>query len=1247
VSSFGISGTNAHVVLEQAPATPEPEREPTAGPVAWVLSARDDEALRAQAEALRAHLAEHPDLDPADVGLTLARRARLERRAVVVGDRDGLARGLAEVRGGDGEGRGALAFLFTGQGSQRVGMGRDLHAWSPVFRQALDEVCAHLDPVLDRPLRTVLFAEPDTADSALLDQTAFTQAALFAIEVALFRFLEHHGVRPDFLFGHSVGEVAAAHVAGVLDLADACRLVAARGRAMQSARDDGAMAAIEATEDEVRGSLRGVLAIAAVNAPRSTVVSGDESAVTAAVAEWSARGRRTRRLPVSHAFHSPHMDEVLAAFRAELDGLVFHEPRITVVSDVTGDVATAEQLRSPDYWVAHIRESVRFLDGVRTLERLGVTEFVELGPDGVLTALTRQCLAAEPGSATPVLRAGRPEAETALTALGVLHTRGVTVTWDYPGARPVPLPAYRFQRRRFWLDAPTRARSAGALGLGDTGHPLLGAVVELAGGDTVVLTGRVTANSWLADHRVGDQVLLPGTAFAELALAAGARTGHPHLAELTLAAPLVLGAAQLQVTVGAPESGRRPVAIHARPDDESPWELHASGALAEDVPAPSPLDWPSDAEEVDLAGAYERLAEHGYRYGPAFRGLKSLRRLGDDLFAEVTGPEGGGFLVHPAALDAALHALLPGVAEDDAEPVVPFSWRGVTAHPGGPAARVRLSRRGSAVALAVADAAGNPVLTVDELGLRPLGRGTPPDGLHALTWRAVTVPDLPPHGLAVHRVPASVDGRAAVHHVLDVLRRAEGRSAVVIRDGLDHAAVRGLVRSAQAEHPDRFVLASVDDSTSDETLDAALRLGEPEVAVRAGRVFVPRLARTAPEGTEVRWGDGPVLVTGATGALGRVLARHLVTRHGVRDLVLLSRRGPDAPGAAELRAELADLGATAAVEACDVADRDALADVFARWRPTAVVHTAGITDDGTLEGLTAEQVDAVLRPKVDAARHLHELAGDVEAFVLYSSVAGLLGTAGQANYAAGNSHLDGLAEHRHALGLPATSLAWGLWETESELSGGLSEVDLRRLARSGLKPLAADEAMELFDAALAHGAPVLAVTRLDHAALRGRDDLPTVLRDLVRVKQAAPRPQQPVDTSDPAALVSRHVAAVLGYDDPDAVDGKRAFSELGFDSLTAVELRNQLRAATGLDLPTTVVFDHPSPAALAEHLRGLLATNEAEPVVDRLEALIRAGELDDTAMDRLRALLGVRPALDPDLDSAGDEALFALVDELD
>jgi len=1311
VSSFGISGTNAHVVLEQPPAAdaPRPDGEPPAV-LPWVLSARDGEALRAQAAALHAHLREHPELDLAAVGHTLAeRRARLDHRAVALGDsRDALLRGLGAVAAGDpapgvvqgtGAGRGRVAFLFTGQGSQRLGAGRELYRDSPVYRTALDEICAHLDRSLDRPLLAVLFAAEDSPDAALLGHTAFTQAALFAVEVALYRFVEHHGVVPDVVLGHSVGEIAAAHVAGVFDLASACVVVAARGRALQSARDNGAMVAVEASEEEVLATLPPGCGIAAINAPRSTVVSGDAAAVAEVMRRWDGRGRRTRGLPVSHAFHSAHMDDVLDGFGAELAGVRFREPAITVVSDTTGDTATAEQLCSPAYWVRHVREPVRFLDGVRTLERLGVTEFVELGPDAVLSSLVPHCVDGDPGSVLALLRPGRPEAVTAWSALAVLHTRGVPVAWHLPAVPPAKLPTYPFRGRRFWLDAPAGSRSGAGLGVDDTGHPLAGGVVELAGGPagerTLVLAGRVAAGAdrWPADHRVDGEILLPGTAFAELALAAGARAGCPHLAELTLVAPLVLperDEVRLQVTVGPDGDDGRPVSVHSRRDPAGPWELHASGALhpaGTAAPAPPPVpEWPpADAARIDLDGVYDRLAGHGYGYGPAFRGLHALWRRGSDLFAEVAVPDGtptAGFLLHPALLDAALHALLPGAGGDAATgAVLPFSWSGVTVHgTGAAAARAHLSVRGAAVSITLTDLDGAPLLTVEELTLRAPGRVGARTGLHVPVLRPAD-----PRRVArragpsptVHRVAAGQAGelpgsaRAAVHATLTALRAADGPLAVVVRDDLAHAAVRGLVRSAQSEEPERFVLVATDGSAaSEQALPAALELGESEVVLRAGEVLVPRLA-PAGAGTdsgEVDWGGGPVLLTGASGTLGTLLARHLVTGHDVRELVLLSRRGAAAPGTAGLVAELAGLGATATPVACDAADRDALAAVVAAHRPTAVVHVAGVTADATLAALTSGQVDAVLRPKVDAAWHLHEVAGDVAAFVVFSSVAGLLGTAGQANYAAGNAFLDGLMEHRRAAGLPAVSLAWGLWEAGSDLSGGLGEVDLRRLARSGLRPLPTGPALELFDAAVAHGAPVLALTELDRAALRGLGDgsVPAALRDLVPAPASA---APPAPVGDPAAgragpgladvpeLVRAHVAAVLGHADPDAVPPGSSFAELGFDSLTAVELRNRLGRATGLRLAATAVFDHPSPAALAAHLRSLLVAED--PTLDRLEALLRAGDLDEPALDRLRALLGgaAGPSgptdpepTDPDptdLDSADDDALFALIDELD
>ncbi|MFJ2008598.1 type I polyketide synthase, partial [Streptomyces chartreusis] len=1391
------------------------ERSEPAGPVPFVLSARDESALRAQARRLHDHLDTHPEQSLTDLGWSLGtRRARHNRAAVVVArHRAELLDGLAALGRGEttpaaqrtpAPSRGRTAFLFTGQGAQRLGMGRDLYAASPVFAAALDEVCAHLDPELMRPLKSVLFAAEDSADAALLEQTAFTQAAMFALETALFRLAEHHGLTPDFLLGHSIGEVTAAHLAGVLDLPDACVLVAERGRLMQAAREGGAMAAVEAGEDEVRTALAPYgdrVAVAGVNGPRATVISGDADAVDELAARFKARGARVKRLPVSHAFHSPHMEEVLDEFRAIAADLTFHAPRIPVVSNVTGELATAEELASPDYWARHIRAAVRFLDGVRLLEARGVTEWLELGPDGVLSALVAESLEADSGIVTPVLRRGRPETEVFAAALGLAAARGADVRWDtvFPGARGTDLPLYAFQRQRYWLDAPTTVSDAAGFGLVPADHPLLGVAVPLADRDEHVLTGRLArgTHSWLTEHAVAGTVLVPGTGLLELALRAGEQLGATTIEELTLAAPLVLpgrGGVHLQVSVGAEDTDTtRPLRIHTRPDGDpahdGTWTLHAYGTLrADGATAGEALTvWPpAGAREIDLTGAYERLAERGYAYGPAFRNLRRLWTADDDLFAEVAlgddrRAEAGRFTLHPALLDAALHPLLPGVVGDEGEPLLPFTWADVSVTAAGASVlRVRLAGAAApatdggstTVALTVADGTGSPVATVADLTLRPLSaeslRGADTgsnDGLLRVEWSRPattgTTPDTTPD-LAAWAVvgPASdlglpsdtvrsyadlgelaraVDAGEPAPAVLlaphtsapagdalpDSAREATYRALaqvqewlqderfansrlVVLTQGavataadedvtdLTHAPLWGLLRSAQTESPGRIQLLDLD-TTDTPALTAAVASGEVQVAVRSGELVAPRLRRATPGEGAVLWGAGPVLVTGGTGGLGAVVARHLVAEHGVRSLVLVSRRGESAAGAGELRAELEAAGASVTVAACDVSDRSALASLLTEvGELSGVVHTAGVLDDVTVEGLTADRLHSVLRPKVDAAWHLHELTRDMElgAFVLYSSIAGLLGTAGQANYAAGNAFLDALAAHRRAAGLPATSLAWGLWEETSSITGHLAEADLRRLARSGLLPLATDDAMALFDAAPATGESVLGVTRLDTRAIRALgDQVPPLLSGLVRVNRAqrsAATDGAPVARTEGQGLAERlavlsvtdreralvdlvrgRVAAVLGHADHTAIDADRPVQELGFDSLTAVELRNQLAGETGLRLPTTLVFDQPTPRALAQYLADRLTVEEVapdEPVLAelaRLEAAIATAAVDTSAHGRitarLRELLDAADSvaratgrsrddeaddLDDDLDSATDEELFALVDEL-
>ncbi|MCW8103517.1 type I polyketide synthase, partial [Streptomyces tauricus] len=1321
VSSFGISGTNAHVIIEQVPAPTDPAsaEEAPAGALPWMLSGRSAEGLRGQAEKLRSYLAAHPEVGATDVAFSLATsRPAMEHRAVLLpDDREAALEGLAAIAAGeqrpgvvhDTATPGATAFLFSGQGAQRARMGRELYEAFPVFASALDEVCAALDSHLDRPIREVMWSDPE-----LLGQTVFTQAGLFAVEVALFRLLESWGVRADFVAGHSIGELAAAHVAGVFSLGDAAKLVTARGRLMQALPPGGAMVAIQASEDEVVPLLNDAeVAIAAVNGPTSVVVSGEDAQVAAVEAHFTALGRKTNRLRVSHAFHSPLMDPMLDAFREVAESITYSSPTVPVVSNVKG--GPAEDLGSAGYWVRHVREAVRFADGVRTLHDEGVTRFVELGPDGVLSALV-PTVVDDGVLVVPTLRREHGESGTLLTAVGRLHAAGVPVDrarlFDGRGARRVDLPTYAFRHEQYWLDVRSYWREAWAgsalggddiasAGLEASGHPLLGAVISSPDSDGVVLTGRLSVHDqpWLRDHEVFGNVVFPGSGLMELAIRAGDQVGCGALDELTLEAPLVLpaeGTVSVQVVVGnTGESPARTVAVHSRTDIDAPWTRHASGRVSGQAsghlsghvsaggaaPDLALEQWPpTDATPVDITGLYDDLAEAGLEYGPAFRGLRAVWRRGDEVFAEVALPDPeavDGFGLHPALLDAALHALASG--DDDQGTALPFAWSGVELFASGATSlRVRLTRTGTAsVSLQLADPAGRPVASVESLTLREtsaaqlaLARPAFHESLFRVVWSPIEtrpvadqpswahwdtltldapVPDARVPEVVLLELPTGDASavRPSVGRALDVVRSwlAEERFAdatlVVATRGavssvgedvtdLAGAAVWGLVRSAQSENPGRIVLVDLDASAGPADAVATVALDEPQLVVRAGVVHASRLARAAvveapDDSPSVFSGDGgAVLVTGAFGALGGVLARHLVTGHGVRRLVLVGRRGAESPGAAELCAELTGLGAEVEAVACDVADRDAVAALVSGRELSGVVHVAGVLDDGVISSLTPERVDAVLRPKVDAAWHLHEATRDMNlsAFVLFSSAAGVLGAPGQGNYAAANGFLDALAAHRRANGLPAQSLAWGLWS--GGMAGQVDDADLRRLARTGLKALSAEQGLGLLDTAATVDEAVLVPMSLDLRALGAAGgEVPHLLRGLVRrpVRRLAGGGTGGTGgTSDLGQrlaglsenereallleIVRGSAAAVLGHPGPAAIDPARAFGELGFDSLSAVEFRNALSEATGLRLSPTLVFDHPTPTVLARHLRDTVTGNTPDtplPTVARAD----------------------------------------------
>jgi acyl transferase domain-containing protein len=1364
VSSFGMSGTNAHLILEQAipeqaipeqaipehapesPGEPEAAEPPaTPGVVPLVLSARGVPALRAQAAALRQYLSDHPGAPLAGIGSALLDRAALPERGVVVAagiadalaGLEGLATGLptpGAVVGTAGPGAPRPVFVFPGQGSQWTGMAAELLAASPVFAAEIDACEQAFTPFVDWSLAAVLRAEPG---APTLERVDVVQPVLFAVMVSLAALWRSYGVEPAAVVGHSQGEIAAAYVAGGLSLADAARVVTLRARALVELAGHGGMAAVAAARsvvEELVARWPGRLAIASVNGPASTVVSGDPAAVEEMTAVGEAAGIRVRPIDVDYASHSPHV-EAIEDRLAEL--LAPIEPRtgdVPFYSTVTGAPLDTARLDG-GYWYTNLRQTVNFEGAVRSLLTDGFRLFVESSAHPVLTYGLAETIEAVGVEAAAVGSLRRDDGGAARFALSVAEVavRGLPVDWvgglggdrdAWTAGRPDDLPTYPFQHRRFWIEPAPGPGDVAAAGLRGTDHLLLGAAVSLAESGGLLLTGRLsrTTHPWLVDHVVFGEVLVPGTAFVELAARAGIEAGAELIEELTVLAPLSLpaeGDVAIQVEVRAPDgAGRRVIHVHSRPagarsdaEPETAWTRHADGVLAPadlDVPPPTSASWPpAGARPVDVEALYDRLAAVGLDYGPSFRNVARAWRHAGDLLAEIALPaemtrDAEGFGLHPALLDAALHGMGAGGFFGDTEAGLgqarlPFSWRGVRLSGRATTLRVRLSPAGpEALALTAEDEAGRRVATVESLVARPataeqLHAALGGHPLYRVDWTPVVAPPVPvpgpgswavvgpgsrafadrlratvgidaatfddpaalgaaivagdttaqvvlapvtsgagPGGEAAPGVPSAARGSTVQAmgwvQAWAADDRLAGSTLVVVTHeavlaespDLAQAPVWGLIRSAQQEHPGRFVLADLERVgvgaiAALAFLPAALASGEEQMAVRGAEIFAPRLARgpgDRPGGRRPLDPAGTVLITGATGTLGGLVARHLAARHGARHLLLVGRRGRDAAGMKDLVADLETAGAEVTVAPVDVADRDELAGLLASIPPdrplTGVVHAAGVLDDAVLTALDPGQVDRVFAPKVDAAWYLHELTRgrDLALFALFSSATATFGAAGQANYAAANAFLDALATRRRADGEAAVSLAWGLWEQASGMTGQMSDLDRARLARSGLgAALPSELGLELFDAALERGEPVVVPVRLDLPALRsGADQVPPLLRDLARGARRRgagsgsgraagadlPRRLEGLSASERRRAVLEAVrtqaAAALGHADPGAVPAGAAFKDLGFDSLTGVELRNRLDAITGLHLPATLVFDHPTSQVLAAYL---------------------------------------------------------------
>ncbi|GAA5066398.1 type I polyketide synthase [Nocardia callitridis] len=1212
-------------------------------------------------------------------------------------------------------------FVFPGQGSQWPGMAESLLETSPEFATYLDECEAALAPFVDWSLREVLTGAPGAPD---LDRVDVVQPVLWAMMVSLAKLWIHLGVRPDAVIGHSQGEIAAAHIAGVLSLADSARVVALRSKAITALSGRGAMLSLSLTESDARARLAGwtgKLAVAAVNGPTAVLVSGDSAAVDEFAAELERDGVWNRRVNVDYASHSHHVDAIETTVREQLAPIIARPATLAVVSTVTGAPIDTTVLGA-DYWYTNLRSPVLFDTALRHLLAEGYDTAIEVSAHPVLRH-NIDAIADDVESAsgedsafvsTGTLRRDRSGRHELLLAAARLYVRGIEVEWSKllssGPARWIDLPTYAFDRQRFWGadDSVAGIADARRLGVRPAEHPLLGGVVEISASGATLFVGQLTLaeHPWLADHRVGDTVIVPGAACVDIALWIGAELGWPVLAELVNERPIVVpasGRVRVQVYLAPEEDGRRRVTFFTGEqsgDLGGDWQQCASGvvAVADPVAAPS-LDSVPSLPPGDPTTIYRELGELGLNYGPAFQGLRAVSGTDDVIRATAVLAESfsarASFSIHPALLDAALHA----IPYRGGELALPFSWSGVRLWASD--ARelaVEVTRIGEhAYRVVGVDSRGGPVLSIDSVTLRPtetahvgtiearpyrVGWQRLPIAEHTDSVSAVLWTEAPERYSGSNEVPLTADlselsgecglvllntsefASSATHsnlpddvhaiteRTLDRLRTwlADGpdtallvvltREAQVVgeddRPDLRFGAIAGLVRSAQAENPGRFVLLDHDGTTDRAAIAMVaatiIDADESEAAVRAGQLIsVPRLAPSSGGAHELSPADRPVrgtaVVIGGLGLLGRLTARKLVELGEASSVVLVSRRGTADEQAGQARAELESVGAAVRIVACDATDRAQLAavlDAIPADQPlTTVVHAAGSLADQPVHALTPEALHEVLRAKVDIAWNLHELTvdADLRSFLLFSSAAGTLGIAGQSNYASGNTFLDALAGLRRRQGSAASSLAWGLWETTSAMTGHLRAADHQRLARQGVRPLTLAKGEALLDYSLRAGAvdlvPVELVTtpwqETMSPLLRG------ALRYRPRLRQAATggevdsRGLRALSDRDRVAAVQKIVreqaAAVLGYDDIATIAATGTFKELGMDSLTAVDLRNRLTRAVGVRLAATIVFDHPTPAALAAKISVELAgTGAAQSTPPRAEPKAVADE---------------------------------------
>ncbi|WP_019546345.1 type I polyketide synthase [Streptomyces sulphureus] len=1205
VSSFGMSGTNAHVILEEAPE--EQHARAVAGgetsvfPVPWPVSGRGSGGLRAQAARLADAVASRGDeADVAQVAEALATgRAPLSERALAVGETvPALLAGLRSVAGasaasgtapgavwgsGAPAGAGPAVLVFPGQGSQWLGMGAELldscEVFAAEFRRCAEVFRDRVSWWAEWPLEEVVGGR---AGAEFCERIDVLQPALFSVTVSLAAVWRSWGVEPAAVVGHSLGEIAAAYVAGALSLGDAAKVVAVRSRLLRQMSGTGGMVAVAASRAEVDRLLaeRDRLSVAVVNGPRSVVVSGPVADLEELRAHCREGGVRTRQVKADVAGHSPHMEAIRAELEAELADIRPREGTAPLYSTVDAALVRGTALDGR-YWFRNLRHTVRLSEVVAELARTGSRFFVEVSAHPALTVGMQETID-EAGSSAVVLgslRQGEPALRRLLLSAGEGWTRGLDVDWaavlaGLPGGAEqesapgwTELPTYAFQRQRYWLPPAGGAEE-------ETPPADAEFWTAVRSSDEDALAAELGAKGRTRDAL---REVLPALAdwHARREQAATLDAWRYRVVWKPWTTPANTGAATGRWLVVVPE------------DAVPPWMERTVEALA-------------DATTVRLEVA-PRTADR------------------DTLAARIAGC---------AASDsgdlAGVLALVTAASES-------------RALPGG-----------------LAEGVASSLLLTQALG--DAGVNAP---LWLVTSGAVAVTE---------DEPAALPGQAQVW---------------------------GMGRVVGLEHPDRWgglvdLPPEPDERATASLLDVVRAAGdEDQLAVRASGVYVRRLVPAA-AGARARTADagfrtgGTALVTGGTGALGAHLARWLVTA-GAERLVLLSRSGPAAHGAAGLEADLRESGAAVVVAACDVSDPGALKslleDVESEGPPVrTVVHAAGVPQTTALSSMTLEECAKTVEGKVAGAVALDGLLADreLDAFVLFSSASATWGSGMSAAYAAGNACLDALAAQRRARGAVATSVAWGMWGG----TGMIGEYG-EELRRRGLRPMEPAQAVRALETALLLDEACVVVADVDWArflpgytAARARplvEDIPQVRRLAAREAgteadagtaaehrrlAALPEAERAEALLD---LVRTEAAAVLGHATADAVGSDTAFREVGFDSLASVGLRQRLQSALGVRAPVSLAFDHPTPRKAAAFLGTLLGGEAAASVEDHLQALeAEAAAAGTDELLRAKVVMRLTGLLsrwkdaetsdgDPDgrrdLDTATDEEMFALIGE--